>query len=81
MAGLGYKIFNANDILTAFDVNGYLMQGVLVFDSAAARSSAIATASEGMVSYLKDANELSYYDSSSWSPVGNPINSLLLIGA
>ena len=81
MAGLGYKIFNVSDILTAADVNGYLMQGVLVFDSAAARSSAIGTASEGMVAYLKDNNELSYYDSSSWVPVASPINPFLLIGA
>ena len=26
MAGLGFKTFNAGDVLTASDVNGYLMQ-------------------------------------------------------
>ena len=72
MAGLGYKIFTAGEVLTAANVNGYLMQGVLVFDDAAARSSAIATATEGMVAYLKDTNATEYYDGSSWVGISNP---------
>lgn len=69
MAGLGYKVFTAGEILTAANVNGYLMQGVLVFDDATARSSAIATATEGMVSYRKDADIVEVYDGSSWSSI------------
>ena len=67
MAGLGYKIFTAGEVLTAANVNGYLMQGVLVFADSAARSSAIATATEGMVSFLQDTDAIEYYDGSAWS--------------
>ncbi len=38
-AGLGFKTFNTGDILSASDVNGYLMQGVLVFTDSTGRSS------------------------------------------
>ena len=72
MAGLGYKVFTAGEVLTAANVNGYLMQGVLVFDNSAARNSAIGTPTEGMVAYLKDANQIDYYDGSSWANISNP---------
>lgn len=65
-AGLGSKTFVSGDVLTAADVNGYLMQGVLVFASAAARTSAIASPQEGQYSYLKDTNSTEYYDGSAW---------------
>ena len=71
MAGLGYKVWSAGDVLAAADVNGYLMdQAVMVFDSSGARGSAIGTATEGMVSFLKDSNSLEYYSGSAWEPVG-----------
>jgi hypothetical protein len=71
MAGLGRKVFVANEVLTAADVNGYLMdQAVMVFDDSTARGSAIGTATEGMVTYLKDSNGLFYYDGASWQVVG-----------
>ncbi len=31
-AGLGFKTFNTGDVLSAADTNGFLMQGVLVFE-------------------------------------------------
>jgi hypothetical protein len=75
MAGLGKKIFVANDVLTAAEVNGYLMdQAVMVFDDSSARSSAIGTATEGMVSYLKDTDAVQYYDGSSWTDLVGGIN-------
>jgi hypothetical protein len=72
-AGLGFKTFTTGEVLTAADVNGYLMQGVLVFASAAARSSAITSPQEGQYSFLKDTNALEYYDGASWvgAPVGD----------
>lgn len=71
MAGLGRKVFTVGEILTAANVNGYLMdQAVMVFDSAAARSSAIPTPSEGMVTYRKDGKIVEQYNSSAWAPVG-----------
>jgi len=71
MAGLGYKVFAAGEVLTAANVNGYLMeQSVMVFDDSAARGSAIGTPTEGMITYLKDSNGLFYYDGSAWTVVG-----------
>ena len=66
-AGLGYKEFATGDVLTAADANGYLAsQVVMVFASAAARTSAIASPQEGMISYLKDTNSTEYYSGSAW---------------
>ncbi len=68
MAGAGYKLFNTGDVLTAAQVNTYLMQQtVMVFASSAARTSALSgVLAEGMVSYLQDTNTLEVYDGSSW---------------
>ena len=72
-AGLGFKTFTTGEVLTAADTNGYLMQGVLVFASSAARASAITSPQEGQYSYLKDTDALEYYNSSAWvgAPVGD----------
>lgn len=73
MAGLGRKVFVANEVLTAVDVNGYLMdQSVMVFDDAAARTAAIGTPTEGMLTYLKDTNLLAYFDGAAFEPVSSP---------
>jgi hypothetical protein len=73
MPGLGRRTFIATEVLTAANVNGYLMdQSVMVFAGTAARSSAIGTAvSEGMVSYLSDSDTLELYNGSSWGPVSS----------
>jgi len=53
MAGLGRKVFTAGDVLTASDVQNYLMdQTNMVFAGTAARSSAIATPTTGMTTYV-----------------------------
>ena len=72
-AGLGFKTFTTGEVLTAADTNGYLMQGVLVFASSAARASAITSPQEGQYSYLKDTDALEYYSGSAWvgAPVGD----------
>ena len=70
MAGAGFKTFVDGDILTAAQVNTYLMeQSVMVFASAAARTSAIAAPSEGMVTYLSDNDLIEYYDGAAWQPI------------
>ena len=66
-AGLGFKTFAVGEVLTAADTNGYLMQGVLVFASAAARDAAITSPQEGQFAYLKDTNVTTYYTGSAWS--------------
>ena len=68
-AGLGFKDFTTGEVLTAADVDGYLMQGVWVFASAAARTSAVASPQEGNMSFLKDTNSLEYYSGSAWVAV------------
>jgi hypothetical protein len=65
-AGLGFKTFTTGDVLTAGDTNGYLMQGVLVFADAAARSAAITSPQEGQTSYLKDTDVIQVYSGSAW---------------
>jgi hypothetical protein len=69
-AGLGFKTFTTGEVLTAGDVNGYLMQGVLVFASTAARDAAITSPQEGQFAYTKDTNGLWYYDGAAWVASG-----------
>jgi hypothetical protein len=69
-AGLGLKTFVTGDVLTAADINGYLMQGVWVFADAAARTAAVTSPQEGNMSYLKDTNSTEYYSGSAWVAVG-----------
>jgi hypothetical protein len=66
-AGLGFKTFNTGDVLSAADVNGYLMQGVLVFADATARDAAITSPQEGQFAFLKDTNVTTYYTGSAWA--------------
>lgn len=74
MAGAGYKLFGAGDILTAAQVNTYLNeQAVMVFATTAARDSALTSVlAEGMTCYVKDVGssvaEFQVYDGSDWVP-------------
>jgi hypothetical protein len=69
MAGLGKKTWSPGDTLTAADVNGYLMdQMVMVFAGTAARSSAIPSPSAGMVSY-STATGFVVYNGTAWVSV------------
>jgi hypothetical protein len=65
-AGLGFKTFTTGEVLTAADTNGYLMQGILVFASAAARDAAITSPQEGQCCYLKDTDAVQTYSGSAW---------------
>lgn len=78
-AGLGFKTFTTGEVLTAGDVNGYLMQGINVFASAAARAAAITSPQEGQYSFLKDTNALEYYDGVAW--VGAPVGDITAVTA
>ena len=66
-AGLGFKDFVTGEVLTASDVDGYLMQGIWVFASAAARDAAVTSPQEGNFAYLKDTNTTTYYTGSAWT--------------
>jgi hypothetical protein len=69
-AGLGFKTFAVGEILSAANVNGYLMQGVLVFANATARDAAITSPQEGQFAFTKDNDSLWYYSGSAWVSSG-----------
>jgi len=76
MAGAGFRTFTAGDVLTASQVNTFLMeQTVQVYAGTAARSSAVTSPSEGMFAYLQDTDQLSFYDGSTWitAPGARPL--------
>jgi hypothetical protein len=76
MAGLGRKVFTPGEVLTATNVQNYLMdQAVQVYASEAARGSAIGSATtEGMVSWLSDVNEMQVATgTASWVDVYPPV--------
>ena len=74
MAGAGYKLFNTGDVLTAAQVNTYLMeQTTMVFADAAARTAALSgVVSEGMISYLKSTKQVEVYNGSAWVASDDP---------
>jgi hypothetical protein len=69
-AGLGFKTFTSGEVLTAANVNGYLMQGINVFTNAAGRDAAITAPAEGQFAFTKDNNSLWYYDGAAWVASG-----------
>ena len=71
MAGAGKRTFIAGEVLTAAQVNDYLMdQAVMRFSGSAARAASITAPTEGMVTYLDDTNRLYIYDGAAWQEVG-----------
>ncbi len=70
-AGEGFKTFTTGEVLTASDVNGYLMQGINVFTNAANRDAEITSPQEGQFAYLKDTNLTTYYTGSAWVPASS----------
>jgi hypothetical protein len=69
MAGLGRKVFAPGDVFASTDLNGYLMdQMIMVFAGTAERGSAIPTPSAGMVAY-STATGLNVYDGTAWVSV------------
>ena len=73
----GFRNFQTGEVLTAANVNDFLMQqSVMKFADAAARDSALGTAvgggnalREGMVAYLDDTDEVLKYDGTGWDVV------------
>jgi hypothetical protein len=66
----GRKTWTADEVLTAEDLNDYLMdQSVVVFASAAARSAAILAPTEGMITYRIDDGVFEYFNGSVWAQI------------
>jgi hypothetical protein len=64
----GRKTFVTNTVLTAADVQDYLMdQSVMVFSNSTTRGSAIPTPTEGMVAYLTGTDSLEAYNGTAWT--------------
>jgi hypothetical protein len=75
------KVFTAGSVLTASDVNTYLMnQAVMTFAGTAARGSAIGTATEGMLTWLEDSNTYQYYNGSAWAGLVTGTNATVATG-
>ena len=71
MAGAGYRTFSAGEVLTAANVQTYLMdQAIPVFADATARDAAITSPAEGQFAFLKDTDALQYYTGSAWVAAG-----------
>jgi len=67
----GRKVFTSGEILTSADVNSFLMdQSVMVFADSSARSSAIPSPSEGMVTFREDQDVVEVYDGAAFKTVG-----------
>jgi hypothetical protein len=76
MAGAGALLFTSGQVLTAAQVNTYLMdQSIMRFATTAARDAAFGgagepTLAEGMFAYIDADNTLYYYSGSSWVAYG-----------
>jgi len=72
MAGAGVKLFNSGEVLTAAQLNQFIMdQAVTRFPDAASRDLAFGGAnqpalSEGRICYLDDSNKIQFYDGVQW---------------
>jgi hypothetical protein len=64
---VAYKVFSNGSVLQASEINDNLMnQAVMVFTNAAARSAAITSPLEGMLTWLEDVNRYENYNGSAW---------------
>jgi len=70
--GSGFKTFASAEVLTAANVNNYLMeQAVMSFADATARDAALTSPEEGMVAYLQDVNSVTVYSGSAWVTIAD----------
>lgn len=75
---MAYKVFTNGSPLPASDLNTYLMnQSVMVFADSAARSAALTSPTEGMVSYTQNNNKTQYYDGAAWQDLSADTSTLI----
>jgi len=64
----GFKVFATGEVLTASDVNNYLMeQSICVFADASARDAGITSPEDGQFVFLTGSSTLQFYGSSAWN--------------
>jgi hypothetical protein len=70
---VAYKVFTNGSVLNASEINDNLMnQSVMVFSNATARSAALTSPVEGMLTWLQDVNRYENYNGSAWVTLGTP---------
>ena len=70
--GSGFRTFASGEVLTAANVNNYLMeQAVMSFADGTARDAAITSPEEGMTAYLQDSNSITVYSGSAWVTIAD----------
>ena len=63
----GFKVFQNGVVLTAAEVMGFMMrQQVCVFEDATARDEAIESPEHGQFAFLRDTNQITFYNGVSW---------------
>ncbi len=69
---MAYKVFTNGSVLQASEINDNLMrQSVMVFSNSGARTAAITSPIEGMLTWLEDVNRYESYNGTAWvSPFG-----------
>jgi hypothetical protein len=68
---VAYKVFTNGSVLNASEINDNLMnQSIIVFSNEAARTAAITSPIEGMVTYLEDTAAYESYDGAAWIGFG-----------
>jgi hypothetical protein len=72
----------ADAIIELDSEKGKIEQTVRVYDSAAARTSALPSPTEGMMTYLKDVKAVNVYNGTTWVAIGggSDINPLSVAG-
>jgi hypothetical protein len=74
---MAYKVFQNGFPLPASDLNNYLMnQSVIVFADSAARSAAITTPVEGMLTYLESTNAYEGWNGTAWTDINDNTNAI-----
>jgi hypothetical protein len=69
---MAYKVFTNGSVLNASEINDNLMrQSVMVFSNAAARTAAITSPVEGMLTWLEDVERYETF-TTSWVPLVSP---------
>lgn len=64
----GRKAWVSDEVLSAADLNGYLMdQSVTIWANATARNSGTLSPIEGQLAYLQDTNVYTFYNGTAWA--------------